>query len=86
MPDKTKTPKPLVCPYCDQPFDDPSVFQAHILLAHPAVEPGHRKRVRRTRRALARIHRRMELMGLDEVLCHQIVQALAEELRKAGLS
>ena len=78
-----KTPP---CPICGATFDDASQALVHRLVAHPAEDPSRRKRVRRARRALARIHRRLEAMGLDEVQAHQVTQALAEELRKAGIT
>ena len=81
-----KTQKPAPCPICGATFEEPTQAFAHRLVAHPAVDPSRRKRVRRARKALARIHRRLEEMGLDEVMAHQVVQALAEELRKAGIT
>ena len=78
-----KTPP---CPTCGDTFEDASQALVHRLVAHPAVDPSRRKRVRRARKALARIHRRLEAMGLDEVQAHQVTQALAEELRKAGIT
>ena len=78
--------KPIPCPICGATFDEPTQAFAHRLVAHPAEDPSRRKRVRRARKALARIHRRLEEMGLDEVMAHQVVQAIAEEFRKAGIS
>ena len=78
--------KTIKCPLCGDTFQDASQALAHRLVAHPAEEPSRRKRIRRARRALARVHRRLEGMGLDEVQAHQVVQALAEELRKAGIT
>ena len=82
----TKKVKPTPCPICGQTFEEPTQAFAHKLVAHPAVDPSRRKRVRRARKALARIHRRLEELGLDEVQAHQMVQAIAEELRKAGIT
>ena len=81
-----KKVKPTPCPICGTTFDTDSQVFAHKLVAHPAVDPSRRKRVRRARRALARIHRRLEELGLDEVQAHQVVQAIAEELRRAGIT
>jgi hypothetical protein len=78
--------KPRTCPLCDAVFGTDLQAFTHRLVAHTAEDPSRRKRVRRARKALARIHRRLELMGLDEVQAHQVVQALAEELRKAGVT
>jgi len=78
--------KPSPCPICGATFEDVLQALAHRLVAHPAVDPSRRKRVRRARRALARIHRRLEAMGLDEVQAHQVTQTIAEELRKAGIT
>ena len=78
--------KPTPCPICGATFDEPTQAFAHKLVAHPAVDPSRRKRVRRARKALARIHRRLEELGLDEMMAHQVVQAIAEELRKAGIT
>jgi hypothetical protein len=50
------------------------------------VDPSRRKRVTRARKALAVIHRRLEAMGLSELQSHQVIGALAEELRKAGIT
>ena len=74
------------CLFCGTTFENDSQALAHRLVAHPVEDPSRRKRVRRARRALARIHRRLEAMGLDEVQAHQVTQALAEELRKAGIT
>ena len=82
----TKKLKPLACAICGATFEEPTQAFAHRLVAHPAEDPSRRKRVRRARRALARIHRRLEELGLDEVMAHQMVQAIAEELRKAGIT
>ena len=82
----TKKLKPSPCPICGATFDNETLALGHRLVAHPAEDPTRRKRVRRARKALARIHRRLEAMGLDEVHAHQVVQALAEELRKAGIT
>ena len=78
-----KTPP---CPTCGATFDNETLALGHRLVAHPAEDPTRRKRVRRARKALARIHRRLEAMGLDEVQAHQVTQAIAEELRKAGIT
>ena len=78
--------KPAPCPICGATFPDDLGALAHRLVAHPAVEPSRTKRIRRARRALARIFCRLEGMGLDELQAHQVVQAIAEELRKAGLT
>jgi len=80
---KLKTPP---CSLCGDTFENDAQALAHRLVAHPAEEPSRRKRVRRARKALARIHRRLEGVGLDEVQSHQVVQALAEELRRAGIT
>lgn len=77
--------KPAPCPVCGATVENETLALAHRLVAHPAQEPSRRKRVRRARRALGRVHRRLEEMGLDEVQAHQVTQALAQELRKAGL-
>jgi len=74
------------CPLCGTTFENDSQALAHRLVAHPPEDPPRRRRVCRARRALARIHRRLEAMGLDEAASHQVVQALAEELRKAGIT
>lgn len=74
------------CPICGQTFEEPTQAFAHKLVAHPAEDPSRRKRVRRARKALARIHRRLEEMGLDEIQAHQVTQAIAEEFRRAGLT
>ena len=81
-----KKTKPRPCSLCGATFKEDAQALAHRLVAHPAEDPSRRKRVRRARRALARIHRRLEGMGLDEVQSHQVVQALAEELRRAGIT
>ena len=81
-----KTQKPAPCPICGQTFEEPTQAFAHRLVAHPAEDPSRRKRVRRARKALARIHRRLEELGLDEVMAHQVTLAIAEELRKAGIT
>ena len=78
--------KPSPCPICGATFDTETLALGHRLVAHPAVDPSRRKRVRRARKALARVHRRLEGMGLDLVQAHQVTQALAEELRKAGIT
>jgi len=78
-------PKPT-CGVCGASFDTNLDHLAHSLVAHPAVEPSRRRKITRVRNALARIHVRLELMGLSEVQSHQVVQALAEELRKAGIT
>ena len=77
---------PTPCPVCGATFEDDPQALAHRLVAHPAEDPSRRKRVRRARRALARVHRRLEAMGLDEIQAHQVVQAIAEELRRAGIT
>ena len=82
----TRKLKPLACPICGNTFEDSTQALAHRLVAHPAEDPSRRKRVRRARRALARVHRRLETMGLDELAAHQISVALAEELRRAGIT
>jgi len=82
----TKKQQTRPCPLCGTTFENDSQALAHRLVAHPAEDPSRRKRVRRARRALARIHRRLEGMGLDEAQSHQVVQALAEELRRAGIT
>ena len=74
------------CPICGATFEEPTQAFAHRLVAHTAEDPSRRKRVRRARKSLARIHRRLEELGLDEVHAHQVVQAIAEEFRKAGIS
>ena len=78
--------RPTPCPLCGATFQDDLGALAHRLVAHPAEEPSRRKRIRRARAALARIMRRLEEMGLDELQAHQVVQAIAEELRKAGIT
>lgn len=80
---KSKT-KP--CPICKLPFPetDPSGL-IHVLVAHGPLEKGetpHRRR--RTRAAIPKIFRRLEALGYSEQQTHQIIQAVAEELRKIG--
>ena len=82
----TRRTKTGPCPLCGTTFEDDAQALVHRLVAHPAEDPSRRKRVRRARRALARIHRRLEGMGLDEAQAHQVVQALAEEMRRAGIT
>ncbi|MBU2009583.1 MAG: hypothetical protein KJ624_07105 [Chloroflexi bacterium] len=82
----TKKPRVPRCALCGQTFASDLDALAHRLVAHPAVEPSRRRKITRVRAALARIHRRLEAMGLDEVQSHQVVQALTEELRKAGVT
>jgi len=82
----TKKPKAPRCALCGDTLTSDLEALAHRLVAHPAVEPSRRRKILRVRNALARIHRRLEEMGLDEVRAHQVVQALTEELRKAGIT
>ena len=82
----TKKPRVPRCALCGESFASDLDALAHRLVAHPAVEPSRRRKITRVRAALARIHRRLEAMGLDEVQSHQVVQALTEELRKAGVT
>ena len=78
--------KPSPCPVCGVTFDNETLALGHRLVAHPVVDPTRRKRVTRARKALAVIHRRLEEMGLSELQAHQVIRALAEELRKAGIT
>ena len=82
----TKKPRVPRCALCGESFASDLDALAHRLVAHPAVDPSRRRKITRVRSALARIHRRLEAMGLDEVQSHQVVQALTEELRKAGVT
>ena len=82
----TKKPRVPRCALCGESFASDLDALAHRLVAHPAVDPSRRRKITRVRAALARIHRRLEAMGLDEVQSHQVVQALTEELRKAGVT
>ena len=78
--------KPSPCPVCGATFDNETLALGHRLVAHPAVDPSRRKRVTRARKALGVMHRRLEAMGLSELQSHQVIGALAEELRKAGIT
>jgi len=78
--------KAAPCPLCDATFETELQALTHRLVAHTAEDPSRRKRVRRARSALPRILRRLEGMGLSELEAHQVVQALAEELRRAGIT
>lgn len=80
---KTKAKK---CQICNNPFPetDPSGL-IHMLVAHGPLEHGETPgRRRRTRAAIPKIFRRLEALGYSEQQVHQVVQVVAEELRKIG--